>query len=197
MTTQPQDDYCASLEKRVEEYENKIANMAVVSPGDLLFLAYAKKQFENEEFIRPHDMEEYFEEPQPTCKMDLFKRRCRSKFNYFRGHITESILVSVLIFVICFMCWGAVTMMHDHARKDHVTEVNTKIDNSLGFIGVVTDDSRRVRLTKFVTDNNLKVNEEDLYSCIRTKQYDGVFCKSDKKLTADEVFAIVPTKVEK
>jgi hypothetical protein len=192
----PQDDYCAGLEKRLEEYETKIANMAVVSPGDLLFLAFAKKQYENEEFIRPHDMEEYFDDPTPKTKGELFKRRCWAKLNYFRRHTTESILVVLLFVVVSFMVWGVYATMQERSRKEHTLEVNTKIDNSLGFTGVVTDDSRRVRLTKFVADNNLKVNEEDLYSCIRMKQYDAIFCKDDKKLTSDEVLTLIPTKVE-
>jgi hypothetical protein len=193
----PQDDYCASLEKRVEEYENKIATMAVISPSDLLFLAYAKKQYENEEFIRPHDMEEYFDDPTPKTKGEVFKRRFRRKVSYLWRHPTEAILIIVLICVFTFMTWGIIATRSEYAHKEHVTEVNTKIDNSLGFAGVVTDDSRRVRLTKFVSDNNLKVNEDDLYTCIRMKQYDGIFCKDDKKLTSDEVLTLVTTKVEK
>jgi hypothetical protein len=197
MTTQPQDDYSASLEKRVEEYETKIANMAVVSPSDLLFLAFAKKQYENEEFIRPQDMEEYFSEPTPTSKMDIFKRRFWKKTTYLKKHPTECILIFVVIGLLCFMCFGILAMLRGNAHKEHVAQVNIQIDNTLGFTGVVTDDSRRVRLTKFITDNSLKVNEEDLYSCIRTKQYDATFCKADKKLTSDEVLALIPTKVEK
>jgi len=193
----PLDDYCASLEKRVEEYETEIANMAVVSPSDLLFLEFAKKQYENEELIRPHDMEEYFDDPTPKTKGELFKRRCWAKLHYFRRHTTESILLVVLLISLSVMVWGVLTTMKERERRVHTSEVNTKIDNSLGFTGVVTDDSRRVRLTKFVADNNLKVNEEDLYSCIRTKQYDAIFCKDDKKLTSDEVLSLIPTKVEK
>lgn len=197
MTSKPiQDDYCASLEKRVEEYENKIANMAVIQENDLMFLAFAKDRYSNDDPIRSSEMEQFFKEPVPKSKSDLFKRRWSKRFTDLMDKPMECILVGVLCFALAFMSWGVYRMCVDSASKAHVAEMNAKIDVAMGFAGIVTDDSRRIRLTKFVADNNMKINEEDLYACIRNKKYDDIFYIADKKLSSDDILALMTKKVE-
>lgn len=217
MNSKNSDSYVASLEARVEEfekkvsdYENKMSEMAPLKANEKLFLEFAKKQFEDNNGIYRDDMDEYFKHPVPKNIVHLMYRKTKKKISGIFEHLSENRAAYIVCSIIAgFFLTIIIGGTYDYrCRKEneritnHIAEVTLKIDglvnNDLNKDGVITDDNRRIVIKKFVKDNNLKINEEDFYECVRNKRYSNVFYNSDGGLLGvDDVYKLITAKAEK
>lgn len=195
-------DYVASLEARIEEYEKQMACSVPISCKEFEFIKFARSRYEMRCDISCDRMVEFFsDDPRPSYSRRIFISIyifTRNRIDWFKENWGVFLLMTFLICVFGGLITG---MILDVREKSHNKEISEKIDKSVTFDldkdGIITDDERRVFIKKFITENKLKVNEEDFYECVRNKKYFN-FYNGEKKLDIDDVYTLITKKgVEK
>jgi hypothetical protein len=191
-------DYVESLEARIDEYEKQMARSVPLGGKDFDFIQYAKRRHAMRSCIATEDMDMYFSDASPVSfirkvyiAICTFIRNC---IEWFREYWTLLLVITLCsLLIIC----GIMGTLTETLKKDISEKIEQSIRFDLNNDNIVTDDERRTVIAKFIADNKLKINEEDLYECIRNKKFDG-FYNREKKLTVDEVYDLITKKdVEK
>lgn len=195
-------DYVASLEARIEEYEKQMARSIPLEGKDFEFIHYAKNRHGSRCGISFETMEEFFSDAPPLSRSrKVFIAICTfidNRIEWFKENWGGFLLMAFVITLFGSFLTAAIL---DVRQNSHNKMISEKIDQSISFDlnndSIVTDDERRTVITKFITDNKLKVNEEDFYECIRNKKYYN-FYNGEKKLSVDDIYDLITKKgVEK